>query len=158
MKAAAQALGSLSQAQIAELESESFIELNLEGTSVRIESTDVEIISEDIPGWLVANDGSLTVALDITVTDNLRREGIAREIVNRVQNIRKERNFDITDRISLVFAPAEGLADVLADYTEYISSQVLADTIDVNNTITADETAEELDIDGQIIKVKIAQI
>lgn len=158
MKAAAQALGSLSQAQIAELESESFIELNLEGTSVRIESADVEIISEDIPGWLVANDGSLTVALDITVTDNLRREGIAREIVNRVQNIRKERNFDITDRISLVFAPAEGLADVLADYTEYISSQVLADTIDVNNTITADETAEELDIDGQIIKVKIAQI
>ena len=158
MKAAAQALGCLSQQQIASLEADGHIDLDIDGAAVRIESADVEIISEDIPGWLVANDGSLTVALDITVTDDLRREGIAREIVNRVQNIRKDRNYDITDRISLVFAPADGLDRVLADYSAYISSQVLADAIAVDGSVAADAAAEELDIDGQIIKVKISQI
>ena len=158
MKAAAQALGCLSQQQIASLEADGHIDLDIDGAAVRIESADVEIISEDIPGWLVANDGSLTVALDITVTDDLRREGIAREIVNRVQNIRKDRNYDITDRISLVFAPADGLDGVLADYSAYISSQVLADAIAVDGSVTADAAAEDLDIDGQIIKVKISQI
>ncbi len=158
MKAAAQALGCLSQQQIASLEADGHIDLDIDGAAVRIESADVEIISEDIPGWLVANDGSLTVALDITVTDDLRREGIAREIVNRVQNIRKDRNYDITDRISLVFAPANGLDEVLADYSAYISSQVLADAIAVDGFVAADAAAEDLDIDGQIIKVKISQI
>ena len=158
MKAAAQALGCLSQQQIASLEADGHIDLDIDGATVRIESADVEIISEDIPGWLVANDGSLTVALDITVTDDLRREGIAREIVNRVQNIRKDRNYDITDRISLVFAPADGLDGVLADYSAYISSQVLADAIAVDGSVAADAAAEDLDIDGQIIKVKISQI
>ena len=158
MKAAAQALGCLSQQQIASLEADGHIDLDIDGAAVRIESADVEIISEDIPGWLVANDGSLTVALDITVTDDLRREGIAREIVNRVQNIRKDRNYDITDRISLVFAPADGLDGVLADYSVYISSQVLADAIAVDGSVAADAAAEGLDIDGQIIKVKISQI
>ena len=158
MKAAAQALGCLSQQQIASLEADGHIDLDIDGATVRIESADVEIISEDIPGWLVANDGNLTVALDITVTDDLRREGIAREIVNRVQNIRKDRNYDITDRISLVFAPADGLDGVLADYSAYISSQVLADAIAVDGSVAADAAAEDLDIDGQIIKVKISQI
>lgn len=158
MKAAAQALGCLSQQQIASLEADGHIDLDIDGAAVRIESADVEIISEDIPGWLVANDGNLTVALDITVTDDLRREGIAREIVNRVQNIRKDRNYDITDRISLVFAPADGLDGVLADYSAYISSQVLADAIAVDGSVAADAAAEDLDIDGQIIKVKISQI
>ena len=158
MKAAAQALGCLSQQQIASLEADGHIDLDIDGAAVRIESADVEIISEDIPGWLVANDGSLTVALDITVTDDLRREGIAREIVNRVQNIRKDRNYDITDRISLVFAPADGLDEILADYSVYISSQVLADAIAVDGSVAADAAAEDLDIDGQIIKVKISQI
>lgn len=158
MKAAAQALRCLSQQRIASLEADGHIDLDIDGATVRIESADVEIISEDIPGWLVANDGSLTVALDITVTDDLRREGIAREIVNRVQNIRKDRNYDITDRISLVFAPADGLDGVLADYSAYISSQVLADAIAVDGSVAADAAAEDLDIDGQIIKVKISQI
>ncbi len=158
MKAAAQALRCLSQQRIASLEADGHIDLDIDGAAVRIESADVEIISEDIPGWLVANDGSLTVALDITVTDDLRREGIAREIVNRVQNIRKDRNYDITDRISLVFAPADGLDRVLADYSAYISSQVLADAIAVDGSVAADAAAEDLDIDGQIIKVKISQI
>ena len=157
MKAAAQALSNLSQQQIAGLESTGYIDLDLDGAAVRIEATDVEIISEDIPGWLVANDGSLTVALDITVTEELRREGIAREIVNRIQNIRKDRNYDITDRISLVFAPADGLSDVLTDYSDYISSQVLADAIAVDESAAADASAEDLDIDGQIIKVIISQ-
>lgn len=157
MKAAAQALSNLSQQQIAGLESTGYIDLDLDGSAVRIEAADVEIISEDIPGWLVANDGSLTVALDITVTEDLRREGIAREIVNRIQNIRKDRNYDITDRISLVFAPADGLSDVLTDYSDYISSQVLADAIAVDESAAADASAEDLDIDGQIIKVIISQ-
>ncbi|MGM9873078.1 MAG: isoleucine--tRNA ligase [Muribaculaceae bacterium] len=155
MKTAAAALTSLSQAEIASLEAQGFIELTLDGNSQRVELADVEVISEDIPGWLVANEGSLTVALDVTVTDALRREGLAREIINRVQNIRKERDYDITDRITLTFAPADGLAEVLADFGSYIASQVLATSITVDDTVAGNSDAVALDIDNITLNLLI---
>ena len=155
MKAAAAALTSLSQAEIASLEAQGFIDLTLDGNCQRVDIADVEVISEDIPGWLVANEGSLTVALDVTVTDALRREGLAREIINRVQNIRKERDYDITDRITLTFAPADGLAEVLADFGSYIASQVLATSITVDDTVAGNSDAVALDIDNITLNLLI---
>ena len=155
MKAAAAAIGAMDQHTIARLEREGFVELDIEGEPTRIEATDVEIISEDIPGWLVANDGPLTVALDVTITDDLRREGIAREIINRVQNIRKDRGYDITDRITLTFVPAEGLDAVLADYSDYIARQVLASAVATEPVAAGTEGLEQLDIDGLKLEVLI---
>ena len=101
MKAVAAAVAEMSQEAIAELEKNGSYTLQLDGTDVLVEATDVEIFSEDIPGWLVANEGKLTVALDVTVTEELRREGVARELVNRIQNIRKSSGLEITDKIKL---------------------------------------------------------
>ncbi len=154
MKAAAAAITALSQPQIIEFERNGYFDLVLDGTSTRVDVADVEIISEDIPGWLVTNEGNLTVALDVTITDDLRREGFAREIINRVQNIRKERDYDITDRIKLVFEAKDVLDGVLAQFGEYISSQVLAETITTMASIEAPEV-ETLDIDELPIKVLI---
>ena len=105
----------------------------------------------------MANDGALTVALDVSITDELRREGIARDIINRVQNIRKDRDYDITDRITLTFAPDGAVEQVIADFGEYIASQVLADAIAV--APVADDAAgvELLDIDELKVKVLITQ-
>jgi len=155
MKAAAAAIAALDQHTIAMLEREGFVMLDIEGEPTRIEATDVEIISEDIPGWLVANDGPLTVALDVTLTDELRREGTAREIINRIQNIRKDRGYDITDRISLTFAPAEGLDAVLAGFSDYIARQVLASSVECAPVAEGAEGAERLDIDGLAVDVLI---
>ena len=118
---------------------------------------DVEIISENIPGWLVANEGAITVALDVTITEQLRREGIARDIINRLQNIRKERDFDITDRINLVFAPGEEIDAVLAEYSDYIASQVLAQAIATEPIAAEAEGLEHLDIDGLLIDVIVTK-
>ena len=157
MKAAAKAIAELSQADIASLEREGFIDLALDGETSRIELADVEIISEDIPGWLVANDGALTVALDVTITDELRREGIARDIINRIQNIRKDRDYDITDRITLTFAPDALVGQVLADFGDYIASQVLADAVTVADVADDAPGVEILDIDELKVKVLVTQ-
>lgn len=153
MKAAAAALTSLDQKQIAQFERDGFIDLQLDGETKRVDVANVEIISEDIPGWTVANDGNLTVALDVTVTDELHLEGIAREIINRVQNIRKGRNYNITDRIRLRFAAVEGIEELLAKFGEYISSQVLAVEVTVGE-VPAD-CAEHLDIDDFPVDVVV---
>ncbi|MCM1032635.1 MAG: isoleucine--tRNA ligase [Odoribacter sp.] len=158
MKDAAKAISEMSQADIATLEAQGFFELFLQGSATKVDLADVEVISEDIPGWLVANDGSLTVALDITVTDELRLEGFAREIVNRVQNIRKERDYDITDRINLVFAPVAGLDQVLDKFGGYISSQVLAEAITTDAAIETDPDAVKLEIDGIELNLLISQV
>ena len=126
MKAAAAALAALSQADIARLTREGSITLDLDGGEATIEVADVDIVSEDIPGWEVATDGTVTVALDVTVTDELRREGIARDVVNRIQNLRKERGFNITDKIRLQFAPNPATDEALDTFADYISRQVLA--------------------------------
>ena len=131
MKGVAASMDALTQEQIAELETNGTIGINVEGQDLTVELADVEIISEDIPGWLVANEGSLTVALEVELTDELRQEGMAREIINRIQNIRKDSGLEITDRISIVISPnAEAEAAVNA-FGDYIKTQVLADSIDI---------------------------
>lgn len=154
MKAVAKALENASQQDILTLEKDGHITLDLDGTSAHVEAADVEIISEDIPGWLVTNDGNVTVALDITITDDLKREGIARELVNRIQNIRKGRDFDITDRIDITIAPNDTVEAALEAYRDYIMKQVLAATLDVAelNTVADDE---HLDIDGVEVCVNV---
>ena len=156
MKVAAAALQQLDTPAINKFEKDGFVEVALpDGNSARIDLSDVEILSEDIPGWLVANDGNLTVALDVTVTPELRLEGIARDIINRVQNIRKTRDYAITDRISLVFEPNEALDDVVKDFGDYIARQVLAENVEIGVPELASE-AEILDIDGLEAKVHIS--
>jgi len=129
MKAVAAAVDALSQEQIAQLEEEGTLPIDVEGQQVCIEAADVEIISEDIPGWLVGNEGNITVALDITITDELRSEGMARELVNRIQNIRKKSGLKITDRISVSIEPNEAATKAVEAFGEYIARQVLADRL-----------------------------
>ncbi|MDE6556856.1 MAG: class I tRNA ligase family protein, partial [Duncaniella sp.] len=157
MKAVANAVKSLSGAQIADFERNGSITLDIDGEPAVIDLADVEIISEDIPGWLVANDGSLTIALDIEITPEMRREGIAREIINRVQNIRKDREYNITDRIRLVFAPCKATDEAIREYSDYISRQVLAESLTIGPVDAADPEKVSLDIDGINLDVKISK-
>ena len=125
MKAVAAAVAEMSQEAIAELEKKGSYTFNLDGAEAVIETADVEIFSEDIPGWLVANEGKLTVALEVTVTEELRREGIARELVNRIQNIRKSSGFEITDKIKITLSKNPQTDDAVNEYNDYIRNEVL---------------------------------
>ena len=153
MKAAAQALTSLEQSQIAQFEKDGKIALTLNGEEAVVELADVEVISEDIPGWLVANEGNITVALDITITDDLRKEGIARELVNRIQNVRKSKDFNITDRIVVKIVPDEHVNDAVAQFKDYIAKQVLAVAIELAPVEGADVIA--LDMDDYELKITV---
>lgn len=156
MKSVASAVETLSQEQIASLESNEWLDVTIDnGEMVRIESVDVEIFSEDIPGWTVANEGSLTVALDITVTDALRTEGVARELVKRIQNIRKESNFEITDRIVVELTRSEQTDKAVVDFADYISTQVLANEI---KTVDHIEDGVEIDFDDYKIYLKVQKV
>ncbi len=156
MKQVAAAIQTMDQSQIADMERNGSVTLDVAGTPAVIDIADVEIISEDIPGWLVANEGNLTVALDITVTPQLRNEGLARDIVNRIQNIRKSRNYDITDKITLLFAPDQRIGEALGEYGEYIGRQVLATAVTVDSFDLGDEGVETLELDEMNLYVKIA--
>ncbi|UKK49414.1 isoleucine--tRNA ligase [Prevotella sp. E9-3] len=129
MKAVASAMDTLSQEKIAELETNGSLAIEVEGQTLTVEAVDVDIISEDIPGWLVANEGNLTVALEVELNDELRNEGMAREIINRVQNIRKESGLEITDRINISIEPNEQVAKAISSFGDYVKAQVLADDI-----------------------------
>ena len=152
MKGVAAAMDALSQEQIAELEQNGTIGISVEGQDLTVEAVDVEIISEDIPGWLVANEGSLTVALEVELNDELRQEGMAREIINRVQNIRKESGLEITDRISIVLSPNAEIETAVKTFGDYIKSQVLADSITV-----ADNDGNEVEFDDFKLNIKITK-
>ncbi|MDE7120207.1 MAG: isoleucine--tRNA ligase, partial [Muribaculaceae bacterium] len=154
MKSAAAAINALSQADINELERNGSLTVTVDGQPCQIDAADVDIHNEDIPGWLVANEGNVTVALDITVTDELRKEGIARELVNRIQNIRKNRDYAITDRINVVIAPNDAINDAVKEFGDYIARQVLAESV---ATAPVDNAAddERLDLDGIDVAVKI---
>ncbi|MDO5395746.1 MAG: isoleucine--tRNA ligase [Bacteroidales bacterium] len=155
MKAVAAALSAMGTAEINDFEKKGIVELDINGEKYTIQIEDVDIISEDIPGWLVANEGAVTVALDVTITDALRREGIARDIVNRIQNIRKSRDYDITDRINLTFMADDDLETTLHDFGEYIGTQVLANSITTSPELPDADTVECLDIEESKIKVNI---
>ncbi len=152
MKSVNAAVTDMSQEQITELEKNGTITLQVEGTDALIELADVEIYSEDVPGWTVANEGALTVALDVEVTEELKREGVAREIVKKIQAIRKDSGFDITDRISVTLS-SNVLSDAAVEqFRDYICNQVLADTLVVDASLAA---GEEIELDGASIKVTV---
>ena len=150
MKGIAIQMATLSQEDIARLEEEGSFAVSVDGQQAVVELADVEIISEDIPGWLVANQGNLTVALEIELTDELRREGMARELINRIQNLRKESGLEITDRVNVVISPNEQSNAALSDYAEYIKAQVLADNLTV-----ADNDGSTFDFDDFELNIKI---
>jgi isoleucyl-tRNA synthetase len=155
MKQVAAILTELSQEGIAEFETQGRCVLSVEGAEIVVETADVEILSEDIPGWLVANEGRLTVALDITITEALKQEGLARELVNRIQNIRKSNGFEITDKISIQLSENEEVASVLKDWSNYIMTQTLAERIELSGNLTEGTSLdlEDMDVLAEIRKV-----
>ena len=154
MKAVAAAVAEMSQEAIAELEKNGSYTLQLNGTDVLVEATDVEIFSEDIPGWLVANEGKLTVALDVTVTEELRREGIARELVNRIQNIRKSSGLEITDKIKITLSKNQQTDDAVNEYKDYICNQVLGTSLTLTDEV---ENGTELNFDDFSLYVSVVK-
>ena len=155
MKTLAAQIQQMSQEDINAFEKAGAFTLQVEGQEAVIERADVEIISEDIPGWLVANEGRLTVALDITITDDLKKEGLARELVNRVQNLRKSSGFDITDKVNITVASSTEMNDAINDYKEYIANQVLANSIEIADEPIADATT--LDFEDFTLAVKVVK-
>lgn len=155
MKSVAAAISEMSQNQINQLSKEGKISILVGGQEKEVEVSDVEIISEDIPGWLVANEGALTVALDVTITQELRYEGIARELVNRIQNIRKNIGLDITDRIVVEISEFEDAKEAVASFYDYMLSQVLADKIEVKKDVINGEFVELDAIKFSILVTKL---
>ena len=154
MKAVAAAVAEMSQEAIAELEKKGSYTFNLDGAEAVIETADVEIFSEDIPGWLVANEGKLTVALEVTVTEELRREGIARELVNRIQNIRKSSGFEITDKIKITLSKNPQTDDAVNEYNDYIRNQVLGTSLTLADNV---ENGTELNFDDFSLYVSVVK-
>ena len=154
MKAAGAAITAMTGAQIAALEKMGEILLSIEGEELSIALTEVDITAEDIPGWSVASKGSLTVALDITISPDLQQEGDAREFVNRVQNIRKESGFALTDRIFVTLEHCDRLKESIVKYNDYICREILADSI---NWVDKVANATELDVNENLLKVSITK-
>ena len=152
MKSVAAAVDALSQEQIAELEAKGTIAVVAEGQELTVEAADVDIISEDIPGWLVANEGALTVALEVEVTEELRNEGMARELINRIQNIRKESGLEITDRIVVTLGPNQAMEMAVAAFGDYVKTQVLANDIRIE-----ENDGQEVDFGEFTLNIKIAK-
>ncbi len=158
MKQVAAALNQLDQEKIEELEKNAQLSLPVDNQEIMITLDDVEIISEDIPGWLVSNEGKYTVALDITVTDELREEGVARELVNRIQNLRKESGLEVTDKINIELLTHKNIENAVKTYSNYISAQTLAQNIQLVNTLSeSDGVKVELD-ETTTTLIRIAKI
>jgi isoleucyl-tRNA synthetase len=158
MKAVQNYAASNSAAIIADIEKNARFELILENELIVLEPEDTEIIPVDIPGWKVANVGQLTVALDVTITEELRQEGLARELVNRIQNVRKDRNFDLTDRIVLKIKEQKEIKSAVNHNLEYICTEILADKIEFVSEMLEEssillELEENLSSFVQILKV-----
>ena len=150
MKAVSSALARFTQEDILKIEKEGQYNLPIDGEAVTLQLSEVEITSEEIPGWTVANKGSLTVALDVTVTPELENEGNAREFVNRIQKIRKESGFELTDRIVVKVAASNGLKNSLAQFNDYICAEILADKLELVPEI---EDGTEIEINDTSLKV-----
>ena len=161
MKSIAAAFGTFDQKTIGDIQVAGTCTLDIAGTAVTLEPEDYEIISEDMPGWLVASEGSLTIALDIEVDDALRAEGVARELVNRIQNIRKDSGFEITDKVDVtIFASGAAAAEIsasLAVYKDYLASQTLARGVSLKSLEEAGEKAVPVEWDENDIKITITR-
>ena len=156
MKQLGSAISGMSQKEIAQLEKNGeFTFATLPGEPV-VTLDDVEIIPEDVPGWLVANDGNVTVALDVTLTPELINEGMARELINRIQNIRKGNDFDITDKVDVVLTDLPEIREAVEAFGDYIASQVLADSINLS-TDTDGSDFKDLEIDGVKASAKVTR-
>lgn len=156
MKVLSKALSELDQPSISRLEREGSLRLEVEGVEALIDRSDVEIISEDIPGWLVMNDGLLTVALDVTVTPELRVEGLSRELINRIQNLRKSKGYEVSDKVEIRLQHCPEIAEVLETYGSYISREVQAEQLEAVHSPEWDEVLEieDLAVGIEINKVK----
>jgi len=159
MKAVAAAIANLSTEQITKLENEGSIALTLRDslltTHYSLLTSDVEIIAEDVPGWQVANLGKLTVALDVTITNELKQEGVARELINRIQNLRKTSGFEVTDRINVKLSDHTEVTEAVNKNLSYICAEILADSIIADNELNQGEFAL---IDGNEILIFISKI
>jgi isoleucyl-tRNA synthetase len=153
MKGIAAALAGFEQAQIADFELNEGVSLEIDGETCVLGLQDVDILSEDIPGWLVASAGKLTVALDVSLTDSLKNEGIARELVNRIQKLRKDNNFDVTDKIRVYLADDVYVKSAVDQFKAYICSEILATDLDLVNSF--DTTPQEIEVDDQIFKIVV---
>ena len=152
MKEIAQAVKDMSQEDIRKLESEGVVSFNILDQNVTINLDEVEVINEDIPGYAVANDGALTVALDLEITENLRIEGQARELVKHIQTFRKESGFEITDRINITIEDSDVAKNIISNFKDYISTQVLAKSITISPKV---ENGEEWNIGDTNLTIKI---
>jgi len=150
MKAVAAEIASMTQDQIAQMEKEGCYQLQM--TDYQLISEDVEILTEDMPGWLVANNGILTVALDIQLTDELIEEGIARELINRIQNLRKSSGLEITDRITIELEDRDEIRNAVLHCGDYIASQVLATSLSLQPSVVSGQTIE---MDGYNVNINI---
>jgi isoleucyl-tRNA synthetase len=139
MKSIAAVINGFGQQEIQDIETEGSYKIAIEGQEIEILLSDVEIITEDIPGWVVTNLGNLTVALDITITEQLQEEGIARELVNRIQNLRKDNGFEVTDNINLTIEKKNGLISAIENNFAYICSETLAEKLELSDTINSEE-------------------
>ena len=153
MKGIAGQMDALNQDDIAAFERNGSIVINVEGQEVAVDVADVEIINEDIPGWLVANDGNLTVALEVELNDELRNEGMARELINRIQNLRKDCGLEITDRVNVTISPDDRVKSAVDSFADYIKGQVLADQIAV-----ADNDGCEVELDELKVRIKVEKV
>lgn len=149
MKQIAAAINQMQQEDIAELERSGSFKIAAANQEVILSLNDVEILSEDIPGWLVANEGTLTVALDITVTDELKNEGIAREFINRIQNIRKESGFAVTDKVNIQIAKHDGINQAIETFGRFIGSQTLANKVELVDNLEQN-TSKLVELDNEI--------
>src|SRR5688500_6298434 len=154
MKAVSAALAQFTQEDISTLEKVGQYNLSIDSEPVILQINEVDISSEDIPGWTVATKGSLTVALDVTITPELEAEGNAREFVNRIQKIRKDSGFELTDRIDVIVAAPNGMKDSLAAFNTYICAEILADKLEIVHEIQGGTTIELNDVSLNVIVSK----
>ncbi len=154
MKALAAAINAMSQDEIAKMETEGAFDFRLSTFDYTIVPEDVEILTEDMPGWLVANNGILTIALDIELTDELIEEGIARELINRIQNLRKSSGLEITDRIEIELEDRPEIHNAVLHCGDYIASQVLATKLDLNCQLST-VNCQLIEMDGYNVKINI---
>jgi isoleucyl-tRNA synthetase len=154
MKAVSAALAQFTQEQINQFEKETVYNLLIDNETVPLYLTDVEILSEDVPGWMVTNKGAVTVALDVTITPELLNEGNARELVNRIQKIRKERGFELTDRIAVEVSDNETLSPSITQFKSYICAEILADDLDL---VPGLSNGTDVEVNDITIKINVSK-
>jgi isoleucyl-tRNA synthetase len=137
MKAVSVEIQKFNAEDIKKIEQNGVLDVEVNGKNITLELEDVEITSQDIEGWLVANEGSLTVALDVTISEDLRREGIARELVNRIQNLRKDSGFEVTDRIDVMLQKEDNIVNAVRANMEYIKAETLTEELEIKDQINS---------------------